>query len=86
MKNLMIRLAVLAVAAAASPAVFATAYYLSDCEVGASNACVPGNDDNAGTSPSAPWRTTAKIQGLFKSLNVSRIPFLPCMFKRFSVT
>ena len=68
MKNLKISLAVLVVAAAASPAVFATAYYLSDCEEGASSACVPGNDSNAGTSPNAPWRTTAKIQGLFKSL------------------
>lgn len=68
MKNLKISLAVLVVAAAASPAAFATAYYLSDCQEGASSACVPGNDNNSGTSPSAPWRTTAKIQGLFKSL------------------
>ncbi|RQP26328.1 right-handed parallel beta-helix repeat-containing protein [Piscinibacter terrae] len=36
-------------------------YYLSDCQAGAASGCVPGDDDNPGTSPASPWRSIAKL-------------------------
>lgn len=45
----------------------AATYYLSDCQAGAAVGCVAGNDSNAGTSASAPWRSTAKLQAAFNA-------------------
>jgi hypothetical protein len=36
-------------------------YYLSDCRAGAATGCVPGDDNNTGTSPTSPWRSIAKL-------------------------
>lgn len=39
----------------------ATSYYLSDCQAGAAPACMPGDDNNAGTSPATAWRSIDKL-------------------------
>jgi hypothetical protein len=46
----------------------ATSYYVSDCGTGASGTCVAGNDANTGTSPTAPWKTCAKVTARFSAL------------------
>lgn len=46
----------------------ATSYYVSDCGTGAASQCVSGNDANAGTSPSAPWKSCAKVSARFSAL------------------
>ncbi|MBI1773274.1 MAG: hypothetical protein HYR68_13180, partial [Burkholderiales bacterium] len=43
----------------ASASAQATDYYFSDCQAGADAMCVPGNDANPGTSPTAPKRSLA---------------------------
>lgn len=45
-------------------------HYFCDCSgTGADPACVPGNDANAGTSPSAPRRTLASAAARFNAMN-----------------
>lgn len=56
------------VASIAGTAVHAATYYVSDCQTGASAGCVAGADTNLGTSASAPWRTTARVQAAFANL------------------
>jgi hypothetical protein len=68
MKNAILKLSLLATTAFASSATFAATYYISDCQSGASAGCVAGNDSNAGTSASAPWRTTSKVASAFGGL------------------
>ena len=46
----------------------ASTYYVSDCGTGAAAQCIAGNDANAGTSASAPWRTCAKVATQFSKL------------------
>ena len=46
----------------------ATSYYVSDCGAGAKSQCVAGADANAGTSPSAPWKSCDKVSERFPSL------------------
>jgi hypothetical protein len=46
-----------------------TTYYYCDCGTGAAPGCVPGNDANPGTSPSAPRRSWSDAMGRFNSLN-----------------
>lgn len=48
--------------------VHATTFYVSDCGSGASSQCVAGNDANAGTSASAPWKSCAKVASQFSKL------------------
>lgn len=59
-------LAALAMAVSASS--LATTFYLSDCQAGASAGCVPGDDNNAGTSAAAPWRSIAKLNTRIEGL------------------
>jgi hypothetical protein len=68
MNNAIKSLAFLAAAASFSMAASAATYYVSDCQSGAASGCVAGNDSNAGTSASAPWRTTAPVQSKFSSM------------------
>lgn len=49
-------------------AAHATAYYVSDCQTGASAGCVAGNDSNAGTSAASPWKSASKVASAFPSL------------------
>lgn len=42
-------------------------HYVSDCQAGADDDCVAGDDSNAGTSPSKPWRTLAQANAAFAS-------------------
>lgn len=69
MKNAILKLSLLATTAFASSATFAATYYISDCQSGASSGCVAGNDSNAGTSASAPWRTTGRVVQAFGGLS-----------------
>jgi hypothetical protein len=46
-------------APAPSPVPASVSYYFSDCQAGAEPGCVPGDDENAGTSAEAPKRTLA---------------------------
>jgi len=50
-----------------------TTYYVCDCQTGADADCAAGNtaasDSNAGTSPSAPWKTWEHARSLFQFLN-----------------
>ena len=39
----------------------AVTYYFSDCQTGAAAGCVPGDNANPGTSPTAPKRTLASV-------------------------
>ncbi len=43
-------------------------HYVCDCQDGASSKCVPGNDNNAGTSPGAPLRSFAKAASTFAKM------------------
>ena len=45
-----------------------TIYYVSDCRQGADPDCVPGDDQNDGRDPSAPWRTYEKARQEFARL------------------
>ncbi len=45
-----------------------TIYYYCDCGTGASAGCTPGNDANAGTSPSAPRRSWSSALGRMNAL------------------
>ena len=45
----------------------ATTYYFADCGTGKDPACVIGNDGNSGTSPTTPYRTSAKFQAVFNA-------------------
>ena len=72
-------------AIACPPAAPSTAaiYYACDCAAGADKDCVAGNDSNAGTSASAPWRSFEKARGQFASLRPGdRIEF--CKGGRFT--
>ncbi|MES2038069.1 MAG: right-handed parallel beta-helix repeat-containing protein [Pseudomonadota bacterium] len=51
----------------ASASAQATNYYFSDCQAGADAMCVPGNDANPGTSPTAPKRSLAAANTLLNS-------------------
>lgn len=44
-------------------------YYVCDCDVDADADCVPGDDTNPGTDPSAPWQTFEKARIEFASLS-----------------
>ena len=46
-------------------------YYVCDCQSGAAPGCQPGSDANAGTDPSAPWKTLGKtfIAGVIADVN-----------------
>ncbi len=44
-------------------------YYVCDCQSGAANTCVAGNDSNSGTSPSAPLRSFTKAASVFANMN-----------------
>ena len=44
-------------------------HYVCDCQSGASSKCVAGNDNNPGTSPSAPLQTLAKAVDTFSKMN-----------------
>jgi hypothetical protein len=57
----LIKAGLMAIAVAFSTSVSATVYYVSDCQAGAVATCVPGNDNNPGTSIDAPWQTTARV-------------------------
>jgi hypothetical protein len=46
----------------------ATTYYVCECAAGADGDCVPGDDANSGTSPTAPWRTYEMARSQFGSL------------------
>lgn len=46
-----------------------TTYYVCDCQAGAQAGCVPGNDANAGTSPSAPKRRWFAALRSFNAMN-----------------
>jgi len=43
-------------------------YYVCDCAAGADQACVPGDDGNAGTSPDQPWRSFDHARAQFPSM------------------
>ncbi len=45
-----------------------TFQYFCDCQAGADAGCVPGNDANAGTSPSAPRRTWSAAVSRFSAM------------------
>ena len=45
----------------------ATTYYFADCGTGKDPACVIGSDGNSGTSPTTPYRTSAKFQAVFNA-------------------
>ena len=47
----------------------AATFYLSDCQAGAAAGCVPGNDNNAGTSTASPWRSIAKLNTRVEGLS-----------------
>lgn len=64
MKNYLLTLALFAFGGAAH----ATSYYVSDCGSGASTQCVAGSDANAGTSPSAPWKSCDQVTTRFSGL------------------
>src|SRR5204863_147110 len=49
----------------------ATTYYFADCGTGKDPACVIGNDGNSGTSPTTPYRTSAKFQVVFDNLTIN---------------
>lgn len=49
-----------------------TIYYYCDCQPGADVNCVPGDDANAGTSPSAPRRTFDNARALLNDDSVLR--------------
>jgi hypothetical protein len=68
MKNLVMSLGAVVVLYCATAAQAAT-YYVSDCAVGTGAPCVRGNDAQDGLSPATAWRTTAKIEQVFPSLN-----------------
>ena len=65
MKKLLYILALMAFGGSAHAA---TTYYVSDCGTGASAQCVAGNDSNAGTAPTAPWKSCDKVTSKFPSL------------------
>lgn len=67
MKNLIVSLGLMAVAASVCTAANATVYYVSDCQSGAASGCVAGNDTNNGTSAATPWRSTTKLQSAFNA-------------------
>lgn len=67
--NTILKAGLTAAALAVSTFASATVYYVSDCQAGAAAGCVPGNDANAGTSPTAPWKTVAKASAAIGSLN-----------------
>ena len=46
----------------------ASTYYVSDCGTGAAAQCVAGNDANAGTSATEPWKSCAKVTQRFPTL------------------
>jgi hypothetical protein len=46
-----------------------TTYYVCSCDAGAAAGCVPGNDSNSGTSPSAPWQSITKAHSQFNVMN-----------------
>lgn len=68
MKNFVMGFGALAALCCATAAQAAT-YYVSECPVGMSSVCVPGNDANDGLSPTTAWRTTAKVQQVFPALS-----------------
>ena len=47
----------------------AASFYLSDCQAGATAGCVPGDDNNAGTSAANPWRSIAKLNTRVEGLS-----------------
>lgn len=55
--------------ALASASAQATDYYFSDCQAGADAMCVPGNDANPGTSPSAPKRSLTAANALLDKVS-----------------
>lgn len=52
---------------AATPPLSGTVHYFCDCGTGATASCVAGNDSNNGSSKTAPKRTMAAVQALFRS-------------------
>jgi len=66
----------------------ATNFYLSDCQAGAISTCVPGDDNNAGTSPEAPWRSIAKLNTRVEGMNAGDHVFFArgASFKDASIT
>ncbi|HEY5285171.1 MAG TPA: hypothetical protein VIM14_20425, partial [Polyangia bacterium] len=44
-------------------------HYVCDCQSGADSKCVPGSDNNAGTSPAAPLQTFSKAADAFSKMN-----------------
>jgi hypothetical protein len=66
--NRLLSIGALALTAFTGTAAYATNYYVSDCQAGASAGCVAGNDANAGTSQSAPWKSTTKVASQFPNL------------------
>jgi len=47
----------------------AATFYLSDCQAGAAAGCVPGDDNNTGTSATTPWRSIAKLNTRVEGLS-----------------
>jgi hypothetical protein len=60
-------------------------HYVCDCQSGAASSCVPGNDSNSGTSPSAPLQTFGKVASVFSSMNAGDTVAL-CRGGRWSIT
>jgi hypothetical protein len=49
----------------------ATVYYVSDCQAGAAQGCVAGDDANPGTDIDHPWKTTTKVNAVMESLSAA---------------
>jgi len=64
MKKILFSLVLLASGSGA----YATSFYVSDCGAGSSSLCVAGNDANAGNSPTAPWKSCARVKAEFSKL------------------
>jgi hypothetical protein len=60
-------------------------HYVCDCQTGAASTCVPGNDSNTGTTPSAPLQSFAKAASVFSGMNAGDTVAL-CRGGRWNIT